>query len=168
MFKDIVYHKYCVEADYRLNQLLPPHPLFHATPAAVQILADGEGVRTGKGSRWYHDIKAICLTRDVSWLLDGKFGNAILVFDRDELKTKFKIEPMDPLGYMSGFEQRRGEREERVFTNHIPVKYIKAMITLGKPYKNKDGSAEYTALPWPQTVKYIYWDRDTNKPTEIN
>lgn len=156
-----------VESDYRLNKLLPPSPLFHATPAAVSILVHGEGIRSDKGSRWWKkNDRAVCLTRDISWLLDSKLGNTILVLDRDELKTRFKIEPLDPLAYMSGYQIRKGEREERIYTDCIPAKYVKAMITLVKPLK-KDGVVEYRYLGWgwPQSLQYIYLDPSSKKIT---
>lgn len=161
----ILTEKHVVESDYRLNKLLPTHPLFHATSFAVPILVDNEGIRSDKGSRWWKkNDKAICLTRDISWLLDGKFGNTILVLDREQLKTRFKIEPVDPLAYMSGFQIRKGEKEERIYTDCIPAKYIKAMIVLVKPHK-KMGIVEFKESPWPQTLKYIYLDPNNKEIT---
>ena len=160
--------KKLVEADYRLNKLLPRHPLFHATPAAVQILNHGEGICSNKGSRWWKsgNSNSISLTRDIHWLLDKKFGNCILVLDRDELKTRFKIEPLDALGYMSDYKYRKGELEERIYTKEIPVKYIRAMITLVEPINtNEFTNPKYG---WPQTVKYIYFNPETKKLVELN
>jgi len=148
-----------IEASYQLKQILPTSPLFHATDAAVQILAHGEGVRAGKGSRFgAGNYESISMTRDLSLLLDRRFGHTILVFDRNELKTKFKIKPHQ---YQpSGWDD---EKEERVLAEHISSSYIKAMIMLIKPHKDKKtGKVEYVDN-WPQTVKYIYLDRTTKK-----
>jgi len=159
-----------VVADYRLSKLLPVHPLFHATPAAVSILAHGEGICSDKGSRFGRgNTKSISLSRDLTWLLDGKFGKAILVLDRDQLKTKFKIEPVDAKGFMSDYEYRKGELEERVYAEVIPVKYIKAAIMLLKPHRTKDGSTEYADQNlWPQSVKYIYFNPETKEIEVLN
>jgi len=163
---DLMDNSVRITADYKLNKMLPPHPLFHATPAAVQILNQGEGICSGKGSRWAKGNNAsISLTRDVTWLLDGKFGTAILVLDRDEIKTRYKVEPLDALGYMSGYKFRKGEAEERVYTKNIPINFIKAMITLVKPIKNE---YTYPKYGWPQNVKYIYYDRDTKQAVELS
>ena len=159
-----------VVAEYKLNKLLPTHPLFHATPAAVSILAHGEGLCSDKGSRFGRgNTKSISLSRDLTWLLDGKFGNAILVLDRDDLKMKYKIEPVDAKGYMSNYEYRKGELEERVYADTIPVKYIKAAILLIKPHKRKDGFTEFTdPKEWPQSVKYIYFNPKTKEIEVLN
>ena len=159
-----------VVSDSRLNKLLPAHPLFHATAAAVSILAHGEGLRSDKGSRFGRgNYKSISLSRDLTWLLNGKFGSTILVLDRDEIKTKFKLEPVDPLAYMSDFKFRKGELEERVQADVIPVKFVKAAIMLLKPHKNKDGASEFSDPNlWPQSVKYIYFDPETKKIEELN
>ena len=159
-----------VHSDYNLNKLLPSHPLYHATPAAVSIVSHGEGICSDKGSRFGKgNNKSISLTRDFNWLLDGRFGNAILVLDRDQLKTKFKIEPVDAKGYMSNYEFRKHELEERVYTGLIPVKYIKAVILLTKPLKNKKGSSEYSdPVFWPQSIKYIYLNPKNKKIEVLN
>lgn len=147
-----------IEATYQLKQILPSNPLFHATDAAVKILAHGEGLQAGKDSRFGKgNYKSISMTRDLSLLFDRRFGHTILVFDRNELKTKFKITPYQ---YHSSIWE--DEKEERVLAEHIPSSYIKAMITLIKPYKDrKTGKIEYLGSDWPQTVKYIYVDRAT-------
>ena len=161
-FKLQVVKKYQVVSDYALNKLLPAHSLFHGTPAAVSIVSHGEGLRSDKGSR--RNNKSISFTRDLTWLLDGKFGNAIIVLDRDELKTKFKIEPVDAFGYMSEYKYRKQELEERIYSSYIPVKYIKAVIFLKihKPSEFSDPKL------WPQSVKYIHFEPKTKKIEVLN
>ena len=124
------------------------NPLFHATGlAAIKIVDKKEGLKTGQGSNFGSgNANGISMTRDFSVVSRGKFGHTILVCSRDELKTKFKIEQVNYFG-------DRSEKEERIITNHIPVKFIKAMIILTSPIANGKEFAK-----WNPDVKYFWWN----------
>jgi len=106
------------------------NPVFHATtgPRAASIALRSEGIRSNSGVSNFGagNMGSISLSRDLSFLLKGGFGNVIFVLDRDELSRKF---PVNPLAYPDWED----EYEERVFTDKIPPSMIRGVIFRYKP-----------------------------------
>lgn len=141
------------EAYFRLKHLLPSvrEPLYHSTsgPRAAAIVLRGEGM-VPKENRWGGGIQAgFSMTRNLDFALKGDFGRFVLVFDREQLRQRFKIKPYQhPIG---------DEYEERVLVERIPARYVQAVIVnVRRPLRT-----EVESYPdWP--VPVIYRDRDTN------
>ena len=124
-------------------------PLLHTTTQAVSIVARGGGIQAGKESRFGQgNVNTISTTRSWDVATSGNFGNTVLVLDKADLKKRFKIKPIQR-------SDASFEAEERIVAGSIPVKHIKAMVTLVKPIR---GGQEFGGDPWPQDVKYLWFD----------
>lgn len=108
------------------------NPLFHASPALMQILDTGY-IKSSKGdpalSRYTGTQSGISTSRNLSFLqkttfTQWKFGTGIIVLDGDKIKQKYKIVPIDYWKRIAEFEF-----EERILSDKIPIKpYIKGII----------------------------------------
>jgi hypothetical protein len=141
-----------VEASWaRVKTLLEgiSDPLFHATtgPRASSILK--EGLKSGQGSNFGQgNVDSLSLSRNLSFLLQGHFGNVIFVFDKAEIQRRFKTHPHQYAGMGDEFE-------ERVLTSHIPSSMIRALI-----FKFKPMQAEIRYIKEQTSVPIIYQDRE--------
>ena len=112
-------------------------PLFHATtgPRSVSIFRDGflKSSFDGSWGRGNDRVQwGISTARTLQPLLDGEFGQYVLVLDGGAIKRNYEVKPVQ-YGGKSGW--LRDEQEERIWTKKLPVKYIRGIIILHEPYK---------------------------------
>ena len=98
-------------------------PVFHATsgPRAAMIALRGEGIKSESGYSNFGGQSGISLSRDLSFLLKGGFGNVIFVLDYQSLARRFDVTPIQHPGVGDEFE-------ERVYTDLIPTSMIRGVI----------------------------------------
>ena len=125
-------------------------PVFHATtgPRAARIALYGEGIKADSGYSNFGGQEGVSVSRDLSFLLKGGFGNVIFVLDYQSLRNHFDVEPVQYPGIGDEFE-------ERVYTDLIPVAMIQGVIFnahLSRP----------NAQEWLETVPYpvVYRAKD--------
>lgn len=108
---------------------IPANPLFHVTGNAVINILRGSGLEAqgsgeGRGGGTQYDIS---MTRNLDWAIRDKegMGRTILVFDRNEIKSRYKMESRNFQGYK---QEGSSEFEERILTKKIPKRMIKGII----------------------------------------
>lgn len=80
-------------------------PLFHATKGTRVTEILKEGLKSVP-SRNNPAQSGISMSRDLSFLLKGDFGNVIFVFDGNQLKQNLKTTPHQHPGWVDEFEER--------------------------------------------------------------
>jgi len=110
-------------------------PLFHATTGAKAgsiIHQDGQVLAASGYSSFGNTQFRISMTRSLEFALRGDFGPYIFVFDRDELRKRFRIAPMSYWGSIKRAVNKHNlaynESEEGVWTPALPLKYVKGLI----------------------------------------
>lgn len=139
---------YLVENWFKIKKEFPviSTPLFHATNSIIMIKRSGKIIDASSGgeSKWGSQQKGISTSRNLDFLLDGRFGNSILVFDKKEIQRRYKIEPFQ-------FGSASDEFEERIVATSIPDSYIKVVIMTSKN-PNKLYIKEWSMWPYPVVV----------------
>jgi hypothetical protein len=109
----------------RLKRLLPHvwKPLFHGTkPTNVTDIVSSGFKSDTKSPRG--DLAAqvgISTSRNIEFMLQGHFGNAIFVLDEEDLKTRFKLMPIRYPNWPDEFETR-------IMTLSIQPSFIRGLI----------------------------------------
>jgi hypothetical protein len=116
------------ESWMQVKSLLPgiTSPLFHATSPgkAISIVLNGEGLKVGSGYSNFGgggNHNGVSMSRDLSSLLRGTFGNVVLVYDGTELRRRYKVVPYQDRSVADEFE-------ERVLAPSIPFSLIRGVV----------------------------------------
>lgn len=128
-------------------------PVFHATsgPRAAMIALRGEGIKAESGYSNFGGQSGISLSRDLSFLLKGGFGNVIFVLDYQSLARRFDVTPIQHPAVGDEFE-------ERVYTDLIPTSMIKGVI-INAPLLRSIAQEWVDSVPYP--VVHLSKDRTT-------
>lgn len=128
-------------------------PVFHATsgPRAAMIALRGEGIKAESGYSNFGGQSGISLSRDLSFLLKGGFGNVIFVLDYQSLARRFDVTPIQHPAVSDEFE-------ERVYTDLIPSSMILGVI-INAPLLKSIAQEWVDSVPYP--VVHLSKDRTT-------
>jgi len=100
-------------------------PLFHATKGtrAALIALKGQGLKADSGFSNFGqgNVASVSMSRDLSFLLQGHFGDIVFVYDAVKLSSRYKTKPVS-------YWHNLDEFEERVFTDHIPFVFIEGVV----------------------------------------
>lgn len=132
-------------------------PLFHGTygPRVTSILRDGF-LRSGKqvGISAARTLQPLLIP---GAMFSSPFGTYVLVLDGEAIEKRYKVSPVhypevdteikkqSPYGGSQWFD----EQEERIYTDKLPIKYIKGIIILGDP----EGDLDELARKFPVVYK---------------
>ena len=114
-------------------------PLFHGTRGTRVFPIFREGLRPDAKYDGMPQM-GVSLTRDLTWALKGNFGRFMLVFDRNELRSRFDVSPRQQPSWEDEFE-------ERAWTDRIPPSMIRGIVTSHRPMRSE--IEEWKKLPVP-------------------
>lgn len=123
----------------------PRKPLFHATtgPRAGQIMRDG--FRSDVENRWGNPAQVgISTSRNLAFMLEGHFGNYILVLDEDQVRRRFQLKPV-------AYPNYQDEYETRIMSKRLGTEYIQGLI-VNRPLPRFE-IEEWAQMPFPVVHK---------------